>query len=285
MAGYSMFLGVARLSIRLIAIDLDGTLLDHDLSFRPESKEAIAAAVRRGITVTLATGRMYQSAAPWAEVFGLSEGPLIVYNGALVRHWPNGRTIFHRPVEPDLALLVAEFCRDRGIYLQAYFDDNYYVPAEGEKSELYRSISGVKGIPVGGIVEFLDSRPVDDAAPTKLLVIDDPERLDQVQKELHNLMGERVYLTRSFPFFLEILAERVSKGAALRAIAKDLEIQTADIMAIGDNFNDLPMIEAAGVGVAVAGAPEKVRVRANYVTRGEAGDGVTEAIRRFALEA
>ncbi len=267
----------------MIAVDLDGTLLDHNLNYRPESIEAIAAAVRRGITVTLATGRMYQSAAPWAQVFGLSEGPLIVYNGALVRQWPGGRTIFHRPVEPDLALLVAEFCRDRGIYLQAYFDDNYYLPAEGEKSELYRSISGIRGTSVGGIVEFLDHRPADDAAPTKLLIIDEPGRVDQVQEELRNLMGERVYLTRSFPFFLEILAERVSKGAALRAIAKDLEIQTSEIMAIGDNFNDLPMIEAAGVGVAVAGAPDEVRARADYVTRGEAGDGVTEAIRRFAL--
>lgn len=271
------------MSIRLIAIDLDGTLLDRDLNYTQESREAIAAAIQAGVTVTLATGRMYQSAAPWAEIFGLSEGPLVVYNGALVRNWPSGRTIFHRSVEPDLALQVAEFCRDRGVYLQAYFNDNYYIPVEGEKSELYRRISGVRGIPAGDIVEFLDGRPAGDAAPTKLLIVDEPERLNHIHRELSELMGDRVYLTRSFPFFLEILADRVSKGAALKAIAKDLGIQAPEIMAIGDNYNDLPMIEAAGTGVAVAGAPDEVKSRAGYVTRREAGYGVAEAIRRFVV--
>ena len=241
-------------------------------------------AVRRGIAVVIATGRMYRSAMPYAQQLGLPAGPLITYNGALVREWPGGRTVWHQPVALADALEVVEFARAHPCYLQVYLDDEYYFAADGPPARRYAEITGFEGRAVGPLGQFLRGLPPAAAAPTKLLLLEEPERLDELQPLLDRLVGGRLYLTRSYPFFLELMDRGVSKGAALAAVATRLGVRPAEILAIGDSPNDLPMLEVAGHTAAVADAAEAVRRRAQYVTGGRWGDGVAEAIRRFALE-
>lgn len=262
--------------IELVAIDLDGTLLEADHTIRPETRRALAEARRRGIHVIIATGRMYRSIRPYLQELDLL-APVITYNGAWVVEHPAGTTAAHDPVPLDVARQVAGFCRERELYLQLYVDDRLYVPAENEKSRLYEEISGVKGIPLGRDIYSPWQ------APTKMLILEEEERMHALMASLRAKVGTRANLTTSYPFFLEVNAPEVSKGRALTLVAERLGVPMARTMGIGDSHNDLSLLDTAGFAVAVANAREGLRTIADYVTREERGLGVAEALERFVL--
>lgn len=268
------------MAIRLVALDVDGTLLDEHHYLAPRARAAVLEARRRGVTVALATGRMYRSAVPWVEALGLDRAPILAYNGAWVADWPEGRVRRHCPVDLDTARAVAAYCDRRELFLQAYVDDHYYLPRGGPQADHYRTIAGFDGTVVGPMEPFLAERGV---APTKLLLQEPPEVLAQVEADLRAQFGDSLYITWSRSYFLEIMDRCVSKGAALEQLANALNIPAGDVLAVGDNFNDLPMLEYAGVGVAIAGAPSEVAARADFVASGGPGEGAAEAIERFVL--
>ena len=131
------------MSIKLIAMDMDDTLLNEKRQITPRTRAAIEAAMERGVAVTIATGRMFCSALPFALELGIKL-PLIVYNGAMVREMENGRILFHRPIPIETAQAVAELFRAQGWYLQKYVDDVLYVPELDVNALYYAEIAGVK---------------------------------------------------------------------------------------------------------------------------------------------
>lgn len=253
-------------------MDVDGTLLAPGNVLAPAAARALRAAQRAGITVTLATGRMYRSAAQWAARLGLS-GPLIAYNGGLIVDYPAGRVLRHRPVPLRAARAVADLCRARGWFLQAYFDDRLFVPAAGPRADAYARTAGVTYEVDPGRV-YHPTRP-----PTKLLVIEDPAAMPAIAAELAARGGGALHLATSFPHYLEIQARGVSKAAALRWLARRLGVPRTAVLAAGDGENDLEMVRYAGTGVAVANAVDAVKAVAALVTRRPYGEGVAEAVR------
>lgn len=264
-------------AIKLVAVDLDGTLLGPDLKISPRTRAAISAARVRGVHFVIATGRMYQSAAPYARELELEGAPLVAYNGALVREFPSGRTVHHEPVPVETCLRAARHCEDRGYHVQAYVDDQLHVPDLGLRTEQYVSVSQVRAHPVGPLSRWLK------APSTKMLVVDEPERIEAIQADLRELLGPSVSVVQSYPLFLEIVSSKVSKGTALQATAEALGLGQAEVAAVGDAANDLPMLAWAGVSFAMAHAPERVKRAAAYVTESAPGDGVAEALERLGL--
>ncbi len=264
------------MTIKLVALDLDDTLLDNTQTVSPRTKKAIIQAVAQGVTVTLATGRMYSSAVPYARQLGL-DVPIITYNGGLIRSSLSEETLFHQPIDSGVTSRVMALFRERGWYIQSYLEDVLYVRELDENAKLYERVSGIKAVPVG---DRLYSLP---GVPTKLLAMAKPEKLQQIYEIVQDAFGDDLYITFSKPTYLEMTHPTVNKGRALEFLAARLNISREEVMAVGDSNNDLDMLKYAGWGVAMGNASEKVRAAAQAVTSGNDADGVAEAIEKFVL--
>lgn len=262
-----------------MALDVDGTLIGQDLQIHPRTREAIAAARSQGVQFVIVTGRMYQSTTAFARELGLEGMPVVAYNGALVQEFPSGRTIYHEPVPLATCKALAAFCENRGYHLQAYVNDELFVPDMGPRTRQYVEIAKVKAKPVGSLFLWFTE------PSSKLLIIDDPARMPGLQREVQELLGSSVEVAPSYPIFLEIVNRHVSKGKALAAVAESMGFTRDQVMAVGDGMNDLPMITWAGTSFAMAHAPEALKRVATHVTEQGASLGVAEALDRMGLTA
>ncbi|MBO8142333.1 MAG: HAD family phosphatase [Firmicutes bacterium] len=264
------------MAIRLVAVDLDDTLLNEDLAISPRSRRAIARAQKAGIAVVLATGRMFPSARPYALSLGLT-GPLITYNGAMIKT-AAGNLWWHRPVPRDVALEVLDWAQSAGGAVQCYLDDRLCVPRITEEVRYYTEIAGIPAQAVGDMRRLLS-----EGEPTKMLSVGSPEAVRAWEADLKARFGPRLAVTISKPRFVEMLRPGVSKASALAEVARRLGVDRGDVLAIGDSFNDLEMLDWAGVGVAMGNAPPEVQAAADHVVRSNVEEGVAEAIERFVL--
>lgn len=263
--------------IRLIALDLDGTLLSPDNTISPRARAAVAAARARGVHVVLATGRMHRSALPYARELGLDGALLISYNGACIRRVPDGETVLAQPLPAAVARAVAAHAEAQGYHIQAYVEDELCVPELNELALGYARHAGVPARPVGPLSRWLHQPSL------KLLVITEPARLAAVQADLARHFAGQVELYPSYRSFLEVVPPGVNKGTALAAACSRLGIGPEQVLAAGDAGNDVPMLAWAGTGVAMPGAGAPVQAAACYVPSQPYGDGVAEAIARFVL--
>jgi len=264
------------MSIRLIAIDMDDTLLDEKHQISPATKEAIRQATERGVAVTIATGRMFCSTLPFAQYLGIKV-PLINYNGAMVRDTVSGRTLFHRPIERETAGAVAALFRERGWYLQKHVDDVLYVAELDENARYYSDYARVEAVPLGD--EFYTM----SEAPTKLLSLADQPLLNEIRAVMEERWGDRINTASSRTRYLEMVDVGVNKGEALAYLAGSLGVRQSEVMAIGDSMNDVDMIEYAAIGVAMGNAKDRVKAAADHVTLSNSQDGVAAAIEKFVL--
>lgn len=266
------------MKIRLLALDLDDTLLNDEFKVSLKNAEALRRAASLGVMVTLATGRMFRSALPFARELQLNL-PLITYHGALIRTAGESETLFHQPVPLDLAKDVTRYCVARDFHVNAYIDDNLYVAEHNEYTRYYQSIADVSVSEVGDLAEYLQE------PPTKLTVIDRNGRLWDLKRELDRLHGGRLTVTVSRPHFLEITDMRATKGQALKWLADRHGIPREQVAAIGDSYNDIDMLEYAGIGVAVGNAPREVKEAADYITASNTENGVSVFLEEFLFKA
>ena len=202
--------------IELIAIDLDGTLLNDNLEITPRTTEAVRATVDLGVTVAIATGRMHASAEPFAAELGI-EAPIISYNGAMIREAGAAEPMFHLTVPAPLAAEVVERAVAERTTVEYFCDDTFYVTHVDHWAQWYWGRTGCAPVPVG------DLRKLAGGEPTKLLIVGKPaenaERLPRLQEQYDG----RLYVTLSLPEYIELLHLRVSKANALRWLADYLE--------------------------------------------------------------
>lgn len=263
-------------AIKLVAIDLDGTLLLDNHTTAPRNLAAIREAEEQGVTVVICTGRPYPSADAVVSRLELTNNPIISYNGALVRMPGSGEVVFEQPVPAELAQQVVEDCVERQLQIHYYLDDIMYVTRMSKGARLYAARTGIKPQPTG------DLRKCAGRSPTKILVFAGPEQVRELLPDFQHRYEGQLYITTSMPEYLEFLHPEVSKGNALRSLAPRYVDSMDQVMAIGDLPNDLPMIEVAGIGVAVAHAHAALKTVAQYVTT-SSEEAVAEALERFVI--
>jgi Cof subfamily protein (haloacid dehalogenase superfamily) len=260
--------------IRCVAIDLDDTLLQTDLTIAPEDQTAISRAVASGIKVLLASGRMVQSMRPYAVKLGL-DVPLIAYNGAVIQETISGKNLYHQPVPTGAALELVPIFRKYGIHLNAYVNDRLYMEKLTCWGEKYAANAGVTPYPVGDLGALLAAEP-----SHKLLGVGEAEEIDRIQADLRRKFGAGLQFVKSKPNYLEILAPDVSKGGALRELAGGWGFDQSEVMAIGDAPNDLSMVEWAGVGVAIGNACAVLKEAADLIVADHDHQGVAAAFEK-----
>jgi len=266
------------MNYELVAIDLDGTILGSDNEVSPRVEEAVRAVQAMGISVTIATGRMFASARRFAEHFGIKT-PLICYQGAQVRHPESGDIISETLIPKEVALGVIEYCQRNSYHVNAFQGDSVFMAELTPEAEFYLGLSGVEGTVVGDLAAWLPGDVL------KLVIITDEPTTVTVIDELTTEFGARLNVTRSYPIFAETISPDVSKGRALRSLAVHLGVPIERVMGIGDNLNDLDLVTAAGFGVAMGNGAPEVKARADYITDDVEHDGVATALEKLILQA
>lgn len=266
--------------LRLVALDIDGTLLDENRQIPDYLISKIQELSKQGVMFTLATGRVFPSALPYAKQLGLRL-PLIACNGALIKDSLNGRVIFHRQLERSIAAeVLAVLQRERWDTLKYFFyEDDTVTDLEHEYTQAYEKALGVSFQRVQDIFHHvLKEREVD---PTMLALICQQEKCSQVTAHIAKIFGGKIFLTNSHEYFVEILHPQANKGRALLHLAKELKLKPEEILAVGDNRNDITMLHAAGVGALVGNSPKCIQQEADWVAVKERSAGVLEVLDHF----
>lgn len=268
--------------IRMIALDLDGTLLRSDKSVGPRTIEALRAAHAKGVEIVLASGRMTPAMEEAAGQLGI-DVCIVSYNGAAVcGRVSKGRPrLFHQPLNADVARQLFAYARDHRYQANFYHEDviiSEDAPHLLPYIELYRSRTKSPYRLVKNLESFLHH------APTKFLLVVDPEKRPKVEADLRPRFGKLATIIRTDPEYLEFLDPTVDKGTGVVKLAGLLGIGMESVMAVGDGENDVPMLRSAGWPVAVANANEHCRSVARVCTeRDHDNDAVGEAVERWVL--
>jgi len=269
--------------IRLLALDIDGTIAGKSNDIREPVLGAIRAAQKKGVQVAIVTGRMFRSALRFHQQVK-STLPLIAYQGAWVQNPGSEKPDRHWSVPKEQVLSLLDYFEQPHLRsllsVHFYINDELYVREITPETKAYAERSGIQPIAVGDLRRTLSTEP------TKVLALsDDIDLIDHLLGSLQTQYSPaELYLTKSVATFFEATNPVVNKGAAVRYLAEDLlGLKAENVMAIGDNFNDVEMIEYAGVGVAMGNAPEAVMAIANWVAPTVEMDGAAAAIEEFVL--
>jgi hypothetical protein len=267
---------------KMIATDLDDTLLDDKSEISTRNREAVLRAVEAGVRFVIATGRMFKTSVHYLQRMGLDgDCPLINYHGAMVKKSSSGELILHRPISNAIAVTVAEEAEKRGSYVNLFIDDELYIKEENDYSRFYQSMAHMGLKVVGSLAPFLKNN---GAEPSKMSIIQWDGTIEALEAELRDKFGSELAILQSRPNFLELTDKRATKGQTLRWLAEQEGIKPEEIIAFGDGHNDLDMIIYAGLGVAVANARPEVIKAADLVTASNVDDGVAEVIERYVLD-
>jgi hypothetical protein len=272
----------AELPIRLVALDIDGTLVGEDLVVRERTRAAVAGAVAQGVAVTLVTGRMASSAVRFARELDLG-GPIVAYQGGLARCIPEsgsrrvGRMLWHRPVPAVVAREAISWSRERGLDPHVNHLERFILRADDPRADDYSVFMGSRAELVPDLLAAI-VHPV-----TKVIAVGDEHRPLEVLAEARIHFAGRADVTISHPRFLEFVAPGVSKGSAVRRLARRSGVPLSQVLAIGDQYNDLEMLAAVGHGVAMPSAPPVVVAAARYVAPPLAEEGAAGMIEALVL--
>jgi Cof subfamily protein (haloacid dehalogenase superfamily) len=251
---------VSPLRPDLVAADLDGTLLTPELEFSPALPGALEALEAAGVPFLICTGRMFRSARRVAAQLGLRHGPIVCYQGAMVADLGTGERLLHRPMDGGVAAEVVRRLRDLGRHLNAYIDDQLYVEQLDAWARRYAEYAEVGIEVVDDLAAEVAARP-----PTKFVVLSEPADVDVLLPLLQEEWGDRLFVARSQPSYIELAAPGVSKSGALQWLCDREGLRRERTVACGDAQNDLDMLRWAGLGVAMAEAPPDVRAAADLV--------------------
>ena len=260
---------------RLLALDIDGTLLNSQKKITPRVREAIRKAVDKGCFVLLATGRMYRAMVHINESLGLTMPCMVYGGGQIVR---DGEIIYNRPLKSEVAHEVLNWAHEHGMYAQAYDGHDFVFEKANRFSDEYAAFCDFPG------VEMPELRSRMDLKTPKILIVADPEDNLRYERMARERFGDTLQISRSKPMFLELNDPGATKGNALEFLAKSLNLNSANCIAIGDATLDLPMIEYAGLGVAMGNADEFTKSRADIICPTNDEDGVAVIIEEYILK-
>ncbi len=260
--------------VDLVALDLDGTLLDPQDRVSPRNRSAIRAALERGVRIVLVTGRGVDMPIALSKELGLNL-PVICAHGALTKDFGADRTLGHIPVPLRYAKPMVEYAQRHGLSIAVYTEERFH-RLEGSAIHM-QEMAGPAWREVQSLTEVLSE------APTFLRFLG-RESVAAMEREFSDLPLHYKY--ESWGDFVEcaVTSREATKQRALARLCADFQISRERVLAVGDSPNDVPMLRWAGIGVAMGNASAEVREAVAYVTAGNAEDGVAGAIERFVLQ-
>ena len=247
---------------KLICSDHDDTLLNSSGRVPRGLKDSIARYVDRGGKFCIVTGRMTVGALPICRELDLF-GEVITFQGAVVADISSGNVINEVTIPCADAVEVGRYLESKGVYYQTYVGKVFITAKATDYTKLYGKISIAEYVETGiPLSEYIKNNELN---LPKMLIMDDKEKIAPILQDLRNKFGDKFLINTSKPFIIEIVPKGIDKGAAVAALAKKYNIKREEVICVGDSENDLPMIEYAGLGVAVDNASNYVKSRADLV--------------------
>ena len=274
--GYSIYMN----SIRLLALDLDDTLLRSDQSISYRTKNVIKKAESAGVTIALASSHVPLAMEKFSRALGLNKKPgfLISNNGALVLESNTGKITYEIKIEAHIALTVCDLADAEGFPVQLYKDDTMFVSRENEYTGYDYKLTGLRQVVVDKFRDMIKQ------GCYQLLIPGDPMLLEPLESLLRTYLENDISLVSKNQYTLEILPPETNKGNSLAKVAEYLGIKSEETMAIGDSMNDEAMIIWAGLGVCMSNGDERVKKAANLISDySNDDDGVADIIDRYIL--
>ncbi len=271
-----------KLDVKLIALDLDDTLLNDNREITDLTVKVLRQCAERGIYVVLCSGRAEDAILPFVrrlEIAGKEAGRfLIAINGCSIFDLHKREQVFCRKVEPEVLQRVNQIAEARGLRSEVYTPDTIYYREETKWTKLDVDLCGLKGAKVDDYDEFLKK------GFTKMLVPGEPSELLELQDTLRAEFGKRAVIFTSKPYFLEILPPDCGKGEAVGWLANELGFGLDKVMGFGDSMNDESLIRMAGYGIAMCNGLSEIKELADYVTDLDNNhDGVGDFIQKHVL--
>ncbi|WP_024615233.1 sugar-phosphatase [Clostridium sp. Ade.TY] len=266
---------------KLIALDMDGTLLNEDKQVTEKNKESIKKAKELGVYVVLASGRPIDGLVKYLDELDLlgDNDYVLSYNGCLVQKTKSREVVCDVAIKGSDLKYLKKLADEAGLNIHAFSKERGLItPKENTYTSYEAHHNGIEF----HINDFSDIE--DDEEIIKVMMIDEPEILDAGMKKLPKEIYEKYSVAKSTPFFLEFFNKKANKGEGLKLLAEHLGIDKEEIITMGDEMNDFPMIEYAGLGVAMGNACDKIKEIANYITDTNNNDGVSKVIEKFIIE-
>jgi len=258
--------------IKLIATDMDDTLLNSKREISAYSLEVLDKVRAAGVKFTICTGRMYDSSRVYVDMLKLTD-PVIVYNGAMKVDPVSGKMLYHRPMEDHLAIRVLELAEQWGCHSQIYLSDKLYTQKIDREALTYQKHTGTASIETGRPLKECLSEPT-----TKIILIMDKELVAKRLPIVREMFKGELEITVSKPEYLEFMDIRVNKGKTLEYLANMYCCTADEVMAFGDARNDISMLKYAGHSYAVANALPQVKEAAKGICASNDSDGVARCI-------
>jgi len=262
---------------KLLAADMDGTLLNDESAVTERTKAALAAAVNAGVLFVASTGRPMLGAEDINALFS-EDLPFVVFNGAMALMGKSKRILFLKPLRFEYVKEIYSLGVNRDISVILWTKERLFVSRDCEETQDYRKITGAKM----QVLEDINAFEAKDVC--KLLWISTPEGAARYQIEMNARFGGAVNCHTSRPHFLEFVDAGASKALALDAIGAAFGIDKSEMIAVGDSYNDVSMLEYAGLSVAMQNAPDDIKKLCDTVTLSNNGDGVAAVIDKYILK-
>lgn len=263
---------------RAIALDLDGTLTNHDKIITPRTRHALMKAQNDGAHIILASGRPTYGIAPIAECLEIEKhgGYILSYNGGQIINWQTKETIYSTYLQDDIIPVLCEYAKSKHHALLGYGGEEIITEMPDDK--YVKEESRINKMNIRRVECLKTSLP---PRPTKLLMTGTPELMEKAEQDLIALVGTRMDVFRSAPFFIELVPKGIDKAQSLMRLLNKTGLTRDDLIAFGDGYNDLSMIKLAGMGVAMSNAVDKLKAEADYITLSNEEDGVADAIEKL----
>lgn len=263
---------------KLIAIDLDGTLLSNDGTISEANIKAIELAKKKGVKVVLATGRPLNGIRKYLRQLNLfEEDYCISFNGALVQRTKDEEVIIKKGLKISDLSKIHALSKKLGVNIHIHTDTECITPRVSKYSLFEAELNSIP------LKEMEFEKLHKDSIINKIMFIDEKEKIDEIVGLIDEEFHHKYTVVRSLPFFLEFLNKEVNKGLGIRLLANSLGISMEEVICIGDHENDIHMIKYAGLGVAMGNAVRSVKDIADYITKSNEENGVAHVINEFIL--
>ena len=262
--------------IKMIATDIDGTIIATGRDFSPEVRDCIKHLCKNGIKIVLVTGRMHSSAIHVAQELGLKT-PIISYQGGLIKDF-SGKTLYQKNLDSNYAKAIINWARCNNIHINLYIDDKLYVENDNKTIKTY-----VEGKHIGYEVCSFDSLKIENV--NKILAID-YSNVDKVTSWVNELQIKfpQLYIVKSTPYFCEIGSNEAKKSLGVEFLCNYWGLKKEEVLTIGDQNNDIDLLQAGGIGVAMGNGTKELKQVARYITDTVENNGFVKAIEKFVLE-
>lgn len=270
-----------KINCGLIVSDFDGTLINDNQQILPEVKAAIEKYVAAGGIFAVCTGRMLSSILPQVRALGL-KGLVIAYQGTVIADIESGKIIKTGGIEYSAAAEICRQIESLGFGINVYSDEKIYTnyPADNIYLQRYERIIGVKAIHVDNVSELIETNKM---KVQKVLSIVLESQREGLYSELKNRLGDKFDVTCSATVLVEVSPLGDNKGEALKFLANYYNVPIEKTVAVGDNLNDLSMIEVAGIGCAVGNAAQPLKDAADFISVTNNEGALAQIIQKFGL--